>query len=449
MSYAGPGAVTITWVTWPQEDLSLVGESIGTAADGVLYAVEASRKLRMSDRLEKHHHKHESVCDKIRAMGLEPTVQWGYTTEYEHTVTGDVGCYSTTAYDSGALQHATIGAGKDGPLTPSSIIYYRVGDPSIGEWSEQHQFTMAPEVGAGSLPYRLGLIGDLGQTAHSVSTLDHVNANNPDSVMLVGDLSYADGYHPRWDSWGRLVSEHTSRLVWMYTEGNHEIEAANDEETPNFLAYMTRFNMPYEHSGSESPLYYSYDVAGAHIIMLGSYAPYEEDSDQYAWLTKDLARVDRSRTPWIIVGMHAPWYNSNHNHQGEGEKMRRVMEPVLYEHGVDFVVSGHVHAYERSEHVYNYEQDPCGPIYLNVGDGGNREGLDFDYYKQPEWSALREPSYGHGTLDLLDSTKARFTWHRNQDGIARSADSLLVTRDPNCRKDGPTRLLRKRSSGEN
>ena len=44
---------------------------------------------------------------------------------------------------------------------------------------------------------RLGLIGDLGQTENSASTLDHLTASNPGSVINVGDLSYADGYQPR------------------------------------------------------------------------------------------------------------------------------------------------------------------------------------------------------------------------------------------------------------
>ncbi len=46
--------------------------------------------------------------------------------------------------------------------------------------------------------FRLGLIGDLGQTDNSASTLDHLTASNPGSVINVGDLSYADGYQPRY-----------------------------------------------------------------------------------------------------------------------------------------------------------------------------------------------------------------------------------------------------------
>lgn len=59
-----------------------------------------------------------------------------------------------------------------------------------------------------------------------------------------------------------------------------------------------------------------------------------------AWLKADLAAVDRSRTPWLVVGMHAPWYNSNTAHQGEVEDMRRSMEGLLFSYGVDLVFAG-------------------------------------------------------------------------------------------------------------
>lgn len=65
-------------------------------------------------------------------------------------------------------------------------------------------------------------------------------------------------------------------------------------------------------------------------------------------LQNDLAKVDRSKTPWLITILHAPWYNTNHAHQGNGDAMKADMEEVLYNANVDLVVGGHVHAYERS-----------------------------------------------------------------------------------------------------
>jgi len=452
----------MSWVTWPQEDPDYyafaradVEEMFKIHSDAIL----VSRKLQMEDLERHHHHKRHHKrhhhhdedadpsdshhCRALRNLGLRSAVQWGVASgEYSHTVFGEFDCYSTTAFDSGALHHVTIGE-QEGPVPTNSEIFYRVGDPARDEWSPEAVVRSPPALGADSLPYRLGLVGDLGQTEHSLTTLAHAEAMNPDSYMFVGDLSYADGYQPRWDMWGRMMSQHTANTVWMYTEGNHEREPTNG--APDFLAYSTRFRHPLGYSGSTSQLYYSYDIAGAHIVMLGSYTEYGHDSEQYDWLERDLARVDRLLTPWVIVGMHAPWYNSNHNHYGEGEDMRVSMESLIYEHGVDAVISGHVHAYERSVPTFDNEPDPCGPVHLNIGDGGNREGLDFDYFTQPDWSAFREPSYGAGMLHLVNATHATFTWNRNQDGVGIVSDEAELVRDPECRAHGKERLLAHRT----
>ena len=97
-----------------------------------------------------------------------------------------------------------------------------------------------------------------------------------------------------------------------------------------------------------------------------------------------------------------------------------------------------VHAYERSNRVYNYTLDPCGPVHIMVGDGGNREKMaiehadapgkcpepsttpdtfiggfcatnftfgpaagKFCWDRQPDFSAFRESSFGHGILEVL------------------------------------------------
>lgn len=126
----------------------------------------------------------------------------------------------------------------------------------------------------------------------------------------------------------------------------------------------TRFHIPSAAAASPSPLYYSYDIAGAHIVMLGSYADSSRSSAQAAWLEADLAGVDRAVTPWVVVSMHAPFYSSNYAHLGEAEPMRHALERVLYRHGVDVVFAGHVHAYERSVPVYDQRLDSCAPVYM-------------------------------------------------------------------------------------
>lgn len=64
--------------------------------------------------------------------------------------------------------------------------------------------------------------------------------------------------------------------------------------------------------------------------------------EQYNWLERDLASVDRSITPWLIAIWHPPWYSTYEAHYREAECMRVEMEDLLYLYGVDIVFNGHV-----------------------------------------------------------------------------------------------------------
>ena len=62
------------------------------------------------------------------------------------------------------------------------------------------------------------------------------------------------------------------------------------------------------------------------------------------------------------------------------------------------------HAYERMHNVFNNKTDISGPVYINIGDAGNREGHCPDYYPQPSWSA-------YGNLLLYFSIFGPFLAH--------------------------------------
>ncbi|XP_027073091.1 purple acid phosphatase 22 [Coffea arabica] len=342
------------------------------------------------------------------------TVEYGKSPgTYEASATGDHTSYHYFFYSSGEIHHVVIG-----PLEPSTTYYYRCGGSG-----PESSFRTPPS----DLPIEFVIVGDLGQTEWTASTLSHVGARDYDVFLLPGDLSYADTHQQLWDSFGRLVEPYASRRPWMVTEGNHEIETFPIVYPHGFRAYNARWRMPYEQSGSESNLYYSFNVAGAHILMLGSYTDFDADSDQYKWLEADLAKVNRTTTPWIFALLHAPWYNSNEAHQGEGESMRKAMEELLYKARVDAVFAGHVHAYERFTRVFDNTADPCGPVYITVGDGGNREGLALKFEKQkPSISVYREASFGHGRLRVYNQTHAHWSWHRNNDSDSFEADRVWL-----------------------
>ncbi|RWW72301.1 hypothetical protein BHE74_00019902 [Ensete ventricosum] len=279
--------------------------------------------------------------------------------EYDSAATGEHTSYIYFFYTSGKIHHVKIG-----PLEPDTVYYYRCGGID-----QELSFKTPPA----ALPVEFAVIGDLGQTEWTASTLARVAESNYDMLLLPGDLSYADTQQPLWDSFGRFVQPYASNRPWMVTEGNHDIEAFPVFHCHPFVAYDNRWRMPYEESGSASNLYYSFDVAGAvHVVMLGSYADFNASSAQYKWLVADLAKVDRRITPWLVALLHAPWYNTNLAHQGEGESMRQAMESLLYQ-------------------------------------------------------ARADASFGHGRLKVVNATHAHWSWHRNdEDDGSTVGDELWV-----------------------
>lgn len=386
-------------------------------------------------------------------------------------------------YTSGIIHHVRLTG-----LKPSTLYYYRCGDPYIPAMSSIYYFRTMPLPGPQNYPRRIAIVGDLGLTYNTTTTISHITSNKPDLLLLVGDVTYAnlyltngtgsdcyscsfsetpihETYQPRWDYWGRYMQSLISKVPIMVVEGNHEIEEQAENRT--FVAYSSRFAFPSEESRSKSTFYYSFNAGGIHFIMLGAYIAYDKSADQYKWLERDLANVDRSVTPWLVAAWHPPWYNSYKAHYREAECMRVAMEELLYSCGVDVVFNGHVHAYERSNRVYNYTLDQCAPIHITVGDGGNREKMaiehadepgncpepsttpdkhmggfcaenftfgpaagNFCWDRQPDFSAYRESSFGHGILEVKNETVALWTWYRNQDSEKVPGDQIYIVRQP-------------------
>ncbi|KAL5557614.1 hypothetical protein UlMin_039850 [Ulmus minor] len=323
-------------------------------------------------------------------------------------------------YTSGYIHHATI---KN--LNYHTRYFYELGH-------RRFSFLTPPQLGP-DVPHTFGIIGDLGQTYDSNQTFEHYVSNpKAQAVLYLGDLSYADD-HPfhnnvKWDTWGRFIEKSAAYQPWIWTAGNHELDLAPEigENTP-FKPYNHRYHVPFRSSRSTSPLWYSIKRASAHIIVLSSYSAYGKYTSQYQWLEQELKKVDRNKTPWLIVLVHSPWYNSNNYHYMEGESMRVQFESWFVKNKVDLVFAGHVHSYERSERISNVQynitnglstpvKDPSAPIYITIGDGGNIEGLANNF----------KASFGHAILDIRNRTHAHYTWHRNQDNKAVAADSLWI-----------------------
>ena len=118
-----------------------------------------------------------------------------------------------------------------------------------------------------------------------------------DAVLFAGDLSYADGDGPRWDSYARIGEPLWAHMPTAHTGGNHEVSNGGE----NWLGYSKRYPNAHAMAGSASFLWYSFEAGPAHVVMLCSYADFHMGSSQYAWLQRDLATFDRSKTPWPVT----------------------------------------------------------------------------------------------------------------------------------------------------
>uniref|UniRef100_A0A0E0D5B2 Calcineurin-like phosphoesterase domain-containing protein n=1 Tax=Oryza meridionalis TaxID=40149 RepID=A0A0E0D5B2_9ORYZ len=225
-----------------------------------------------------------------------------------------------------------VSAVHDKPATHPQQVHISVDEDLLGHRRRRRPELAAVRRGVRRVSGGVHGVGD-GRPRHTewtAATLSHIGGADYDVALVAGDLSYADGRQPLWDSFGRLVQPLASARPWMVTEGNHEKEktppppvaGAGGVRLPSsrFAAYNARWRMPREESGSPSNLYYSFDAAGgaAHVVMLGSYAYAEErgegTAEQRAWLERDLAGVNRRRTPWVVAVAHGPWYSTNGAH---------------------------------------------------------------------------------------------------------------------------------------
>ena len=128
---------------------------------------------------------------------------------------------------------------------------------------------------------------------------------------------------------------------------------------------------------TETDFFNAPDTHGSYDLDVG---PYGSKRQQLNFLEADLASVDRSVTPWVIVAGHRPWYSTG----GYGNQCfacQNAFESILYKYGADLALFGHVHNSQRFDPLYDNKTDPAGlnnpsyPMYIVAGGAGNIEGL--------------------------------------------------------------------------
>src|SRR5215213_7439470 len=211
-------------------------------------------------------------------------------------------------------------------------------------------------------PFVLAATGDGASGEPNADAVTNLIAGwNPNMLLYLGDV-YNDGTETEFYNWYGTGSNRYSlfRSITNPTVGNHEYQhlGGTQYDAPGYFNYWN--NVPH---------YYSFNAAGWHFINLDSTSQYNQTTpgtEQYDWLIQDLAANMAACT---IVYFHHPVYNVGS--EGESERMHNLW-PTLADHGVDILLTGHDHDYQRWYALNGLgELDPTGTTEFVVGTGGH------------------------------------------------------------------------------
>ena len=206
-------------------------------------------------------------------------------------------------------------------------------------------------------PYRFWVIGDAGtgQTAQRNVRDAYTNFNGSgrtDLWLQLGDNVYDSGQDSEYQtrSFDIYTLMYKTSVSWPAI-GNHDTAQATNP--PLTIPYFLTFTLPTAAeaggvaSGTEK--YYSFDYGNVHFIELDSQTSSRAPGGAMAaWLQADLAANNKR---WTVAYFHHPPYSKGtHNSDTETQlvEMRENINPILEAGGVDLVLAGHSHTYERS-----------------------------------------------------------------------------------------------------
>lgn len=266
-------------------------------------------------------------------------------------------------------------------LLPSTKFVYAYGAPDSVLVGGDDHFVVTPPPTGTSKPTRIWVIGDSGTAngdARDVrdAYLALTAERGTDLWLMLGDNAYNDGTDSEYqaavfDMYPTLLS---SVVLWS-TLGNHDGHSADSGAQSG--PYYDIFTLPTQGesggvaSGTEA--YYAFDYGDIHFVCLDSYdSDTDPAGDMLTWLTNDLAA---NELPWLIAFWHHPPYTKgSHDSDSEGrlEDMRVNALPLLEQHGVDLILTGHSHSYERSMYLsghYGPSNTLDSSMIVDAGDG--------------------------------------------------------------------------------
>lgn len=268
----------------------------------------------------------------------------------------------------GALAVATtnnivpMDGGGVGKKTKKLTRYFAVGSTNVTfSGSDSNTFFVTNPLIGTPKPTRVWVVGDPGTRKPEEKRVRDAyykwtGGRPTDLWLMLGDNAYTSGKDEEYQgSVFNMFDAMLRKSVLWPCLGNHDAGSANSPTQSG--VYYDIFTLPTQAqaggvlSGTEA--YYSWDYANIHFVCLDSSdSDWSESGLMVRWLKIDL---QMNQQDWLVAFCHHPPYTKG-SHDSDKDKdsdarmrkMREVVLPMLEEHGLDLMLSGHSHAYERS-----------------------------------------------------------------------------------------------------
>jgi hypothetical protein len=373
--------------------------------------------------------------------------------------------YMYLAIHDGAVPE--FGTFRTSPRGRAAFTFTSFGDqgtPTVGR-------KFVPPAG-GTLRAPVFVNDNLGSPAAGDVTLG-VERLRPLFHLFNGDLCYANLAEDRvrtwWDFWNNNTRSARNR-PWMPSPGNHENELRNGPI--GYMAYQTYFSVP-EVSGQidlTRGLWYAFTAGSVRVISIANDdVAYQDGGDSYvrgysggaqkAWLEKELAATRENRDiDWIVVCMHQVAISTVDKFNGADLGIREEWVPLFDRYGVDLVVCGHEHHYERSHPIRGAEANRTltpkhaavatdvvdttkGTVHMLIGGGGTSVPSNELFFNPPQCRVIvsvgsRDPATGK-RLPVYVREDAPWSAVRN---AAHAYGFAAFTVDPGSERGGPTTM---------
>lgn len=380
----------------------------------------------------------------------------------------------------------------DLPQSADAHFFYRVGSDAYG-WSGVHSFRRPAAVDPHA-PLSVVVTADMGEAyedgsqyhweePNSLNTTVHMARmfGTADLLMHPGDLAYATGYESEWDRFMSQIEPLSSQVPYMTGMGNHERDFPGSGSTIGHgdsggecgVPTQARFHMPVckqpntepcigtratthpaslaaAHSavalgtaaarrtgpvGSADDGWYSFEQGPLHVVMVHTELSSRTASRQHTFVAADLAAVDRSRTPWVIVMGHRQMYGHCGSFCNAIQNQLDDLEPLLAQHKVDIAFWGHIHYAQRTCPMLNgtcvTHKDNAGydaPIHAIVGNAGQR--LSGFPLLRSKWSVYQAQEWGFSHVTIHNATHLTLDFYADAplDNTAPLHHSVTITR---------------------